>query len=91
MRVWDVVRSTQQRDATPYMTTGERGRLPAASKRSLQATAGTLPRYIAVERARAVLLLARTGYEARQDLVEIELLANHGALKIHNLTIMRGP
>jgi len=44
MREWDVVRGTQQRDATPYMTRGERGRLPAASKRSLQATAGTLER-----------------------------------------------
>ncbi|OSX74249.1 hypothetical protein BU14_0299s0017 [Porphyra umbilicalis] len=85
MRVWDVVRGTQQRDATPCMTRGERGRLPAASNRSWQATAGTLERerrHIAVERARAVRL-AETECVARQLVVEIELLANHGALKIH--------
>jgi len=92
MRVWDVVRGTQQRDATPCMTRGERGRLPAASNRSWQATAGTLERerrHIAVERARAVRL-AETECVARQLVVEIELLANHGALKIHSWTNMRG-
>ena len=45
-------------------------------------------RHIAVERAWAVRL-AKTEYVARQVLVEIELLANHGALKSHKLTIMR--